>query len=178
MRFGPEGEHGMQPEQLGARAAEPEEDGFTLLELLMVILIMGILIAVLSPVFLGASTRAKDRAMQSSLKTATTGAKSFYLAKETYGGVNPVALTVEVGGVSFVDGGTDPTGQNTVSMFVPPTSTGAQLVLSGQSKSGNCFYVYDDESVGSTVYSKLPGAGGCKASAAPLPGDPSWKPTW
>src|SRR5262252_5734446 len=102
----------MQPEHLGARAALSDEDGFTLLELLMVILIIGILIAVLTPVFLGASTRAKDRAMQSSLSTASTGGKSFYLSQSTYLGANPVAMTAEVGGLTFVDAGTDPTGQN------------------------------------------------------------------
>jgi type IV pilus assembly protein PilA len=168
----------MQPEHLGARAARSDEDGFTLLELLMVILIIGILIAVLTPVFLGASTRAKDRAMQSSLRNATTGAKSFYLAQSNYGGTTPAALTAEVGGLTFVDQGTDPTGQNTVSIFVPPVVGSNQLIMSGQSKSGNCFYVLDDEAAGSTLFSKLAGAGGCKAGGAPLPGDPSWKSAW
>jgi type IV pilus assembly protein PilA len=168
----------MQPEHLGAGAASSDEDGFTLMELLMVILIIGILIAVLTPVFLGASTRAKDRAIQSSLSNATTGAKSLYLAQSTYGGTTPVGMTAEVGGLTFVDAGTNPTGQNTVSIFVPPVVGTNLLVLSGQSKSGNCFYVLDDEGAGSTVFSKLAGAGGCKANGAPLPGDPSWKSSW
>ena len=167
----------MQPEHLGARAAWSDEDGFTLLELLMVILIIGILIAVLTPVFLGASTRAKDRAIQSSLSTAVTGAKSFYLSRADYGGVTPAVLTAEVGGLTFVDAATAPTGQNAISIFAPPG--GSQLILAGQSKSGNCFYVFDNEGVGgSTLYSKLAGAGGCAANGAPLPGDASWKSAW
>ena len=51
-----------------------------------------------------------------------------------------------------------------------------QLVLSGQSKSGSCFYVLDDEvDAAPPSYAKLPGAGGCAANGAPLPGDPAWK---
>jgi type IV pilus assembly protein PilA len=166
----------MQPEHLGAHAAWSDEDGFTLLELMMVILIIGILIAVMSPVFLGASSRAKDRAMQSSLTNATTGAKSYYLVKADYSGASAVTLTAEVGGLNFVAAGTNPTGQNNVSVFAPPGGT--QIVLSGQSKTGSCFYVFDDEAAGSTVYAKLNGAGGCAANGAPLPGDPSWKSSW
>ncbi|HEV7524261.1 MAG TPA: prepilin-type N-terminal cleavage/methylation domain-containing protein [Acidimicrobiia bacterium] len=165
----------MQREPLGARAAQPGEEGFTLLELMMVILIIAILIAVTMPVFFGASTRAKDRAMQTSLSTATTGAKSLYLGKADYTTATPAAMTAELGGVTFVASAVAPTGQNTVSLF--PVN-GTQLVLSGQSKTGSCFYVFDDEGVGTTVYAKLPGAGGCAANGAPLPNDPAWKSTW
>src|SRR3954449_161249 len=125
----PKGEQDMQPEHLGARAAR-SEDGFTLLELMMVILIIGILIAVMSPVFLGASARAKDRAMETSLTTATTGAKSLFLAKADYSLATPAALTAETGGLTYVPGATGPTGANVVSVFSPPGGT--QVVLAGR----------------------------------------------
>src|SRR5262249_17508349 len=66
----------MQREHLGAREVHRHEQGFTLIELMMVVLIIAILVAVLVPVFLGASNRAKDRAMQSSLRNALIAAKT------------------------------------------------------------------------------------------------------
>jgi prepilin-type N-terminal cleavage/methylation domain-containing protein len=167
----------MQREHCDARAAQPREDGFTLLELMMVIAIIGILMTALMPTFLAAGTRAKDRAMQSSLANATLGAKSFYLAKADYTLLsNPTLLAVETGNVTFVDQATQPSGVNSVSVL--PVGT-AQVVLAGQSKSGWCFYVLDDEALGATQYSKVaPAPGGCPGNTAPPPGDPSWKSTW
>jgi prepilin-type N-terminal cleavage/methylation domain-containing protein len=176
MGSGPKGERDMRPEHLDARADEPDESGFTLLELMMVVLIIAILIAVMTPTFLGASSRAKDRAMQSSLTNAATGAKSYFLAKADYTGANPATLTAETGGLTFVAAGTDPTGPNTVSVN---TVSASQIVLAGHSRSGTCFYVFDDESAGTTQYAKLPGAGGCAATTiVPPPTEPAWKPAW
>src|SRR5262249_11243733 len=97
----------MQREHLGARALHRNEQGFTLIELMMVIFIIAILIAVLLPVFLGASSRAKDRASQSSLRNALTTAKSVFADKADYTVATTGALTaaVGVGSVTFVDAG-------------------------------------------------------------------------
>ncbi len=165
----------MHREHPDARGAWQEEDGFTLLELMMVIMIIGILIAVLAPVFLGATTRARDRALQTNLTTALTAAKVVYNDKTDYTLATPAALTTEAGALTFVVGNVAPATPTAISVL-PVTQ--AQLVLAGYSKSGNCFYILDDETGAGTRYAKLPGAGGCAANGAPLPADVAWKSTW
>ena len=165
----------MECEHVDARAAQRNEAGFTLIELMMVIFIIAILIAVLIPVFIGATSRARDRATQSSLHNAVTAAKSVFSDKADYTLATPGTLTTQTGGITFVSAATAPSGQNTVS--VAPVSA-SYIVLGGLSKSGECFYVADDASGAGTLYAKLGGAGGCAANSAPLPGDPLWKTTW
>jgi type IV pilus assembly protein PilA len=62
-----------------------KEDGFTLVELMVVVLIIAILVAIAIPTFLGARTSAQDRAAQSDLRNALTAAKVFYVDNEDYG---------------------------------------------------------------------------------------------
>ena len=67
---------------LRARRGE-DESGFTLIELMVVVLIIAILIAIAIPTFLGAKSRAQDKSAQSSLRNAVTNAKGIYTDTET-----------------------------------------------------------------------------------------------
>jgi type IV pilus assembly protein PilA len=63
-----------------------DDKGFTLIELMVVVLIIAILIAIAIPTFLGLRRRAQDRAAQSDLRNALTAAKAYYTDDETYTG--------------------------------------------------------------------------------------------
>ena len=59
-----------------ARARPDDDAGFTLIELMVVVLIIAILLAIAIPTFLGAQDRARDRAAQSDLRNGLTAAKT------------------------------------------------------------------------------------------------------
>src|SRR3984893_13019773 len=75
------------------RRLERDEEGFTLIELMVVVLIIAILLAIAIPTFLGARTRAQDRAAQSNIRNALTGEKTFYTDQQYYGAGSGADLT-------------------------------------------------------------------------------------
>src|SRR5712671_3872606 len=75
-----------------AQRRRDDEEGFTLIELMVVVLIIAILIAIAIPTFLGARQRANDRAAQSSLRNALTAAKTSFTDTGDYSGATPATL--------------------------------------------------------------------------------------
>jgi type IV pilus assembly protein PilA len=83
----------------GQRRTEDRDDqGFTLIELMVVVLIIAILLAIAIPTFLGARTRAQDSAAQTALRNVLTAEKTYYIDSQKYtngtGAPNPL-LAVE-----------------------------------------------------------------------------------
>jgi type IV pilus assembly protein PilA len=157
------------------RESEPEA-GFTLIELMMVVLIIAILVAVLIPTFVGAKQRAQDRAMQSGMRNALTAARVLYSDHGDYTQATTAGLAAVEPSLTFVAAGSISPGPNVVS--VDPTST-SYIVFAGQSRSGTCYFLADDESSGGVGVQYAKGSGAsCDASSAPAAGDPSWASTW
>lgn len=64
------------------------QEGFTLIELLIVIVIIGILLAIAVPSYLGFKDRANKRAVQSDLRAALPTAEAYYSDKGSYTNLN------------------------------------------------------------------------------------------
>ncbi len=67
-----------------SRRLRGKDEGFTLIELMVVVLIIAILIAIAIPTFLGARRRSQDRAAQSDLRNALTAEKTHYTDAEVF----------------------------------------------------------------------------------------------
>jgi type IV pilus assembly protein PilA len=146
-----------------------DEEGFTLIELMVVVLIIAILIAIAIPTFLGARTKANDRAAQSSLRNALTSAKVTFTERNDYTLATPSALSANEPSISFLPSGTDSSSPRTVSLG---TMTTQQWTAASLSKSDTCFFIRDDTSdAGGTSYAKVTSSGGaCDGGSPPAAG--------
>jgi type IV pilus assembly protein PilA len=69
-----------------------EESGFTLIELLIVLVIIGVLLAIAVPSYLGFKDRAERRAAASNVRAAIPAAEAYYSDNGDYDGMTHAAL--------------------------------------------------------------------------------------
>jgi type IV pilus assembly protein PilA len=147
-----------------------QEEGFTLVELMVVVLIIAILIVIFIPTFVGARQRAQDRAAESNARTGLAAEKTRYTDVEqftsnvtTLDGIEPSINFVadEVAGAAGL--------ANEVAVSVS-TSTGGitndTVVVGVKSRSGTCYYIRDVARSPGTEYASSPS---CPATNGALP---------
>jgi type IV pilus assembly protein PilA len=127
-----------------------EDAGFTLIELMVVLLILAILLAIAIPTFLGVTKSANDRAAQSNLNTALVNAKaSFQSQGQSYlnssvSGFNTASFITALSSAepALTFGAGASTGQGVLSVQV--STDGNSIVLAAFSKTNNCWLVIDN----------------------------------
>jgi type IV pilus assembly protein PilA len=154
------------------RARLDRDDGFTLIELMVVVLIIGILIAIALPTFLGARNRAQDVAAKSTVREALTAGRVVFSTEEDYLAATIPDLQSVDDAVNWVDEATISSDPVTVSRDI----TGGVLVLAAFSKSGVCFFLRDDPPLDTTYGTLSPAVpADCHASnSAAVTFGPNW----
>lgn len=139
------------------------QEGFSLIELVVVVVIIAVLLAIAIPTFLGARNRAEDRAAQASLRLALTAAKAVYTDKQSYADATESPTTglpkVEPS-LTYAAADTESSRDNLVSVKAG-ASEWASAVRSG---GGTCFFIHD--TANGTRYGTAAGGQACTGTEA------------
>ena len=130
-------------------AREDRQGGFTLIELMVVVMIIAILVGIAIPAFLGARKRAQDTAAKSNLRNAASSATAIFSDNQVYpaSAAMITQLTSEEPSLTFLaTSADDSTSAKHISVGVgisdgAVVSTNDKVVLAAASKSGKCFFL-------------------------------------
>jgi type IV pilus assembly protein PilA len=105
-----------------------------MIEMMVVVLVIGVVIAIALPTFFGARKLAQDRAIQTNMRTGLAAALAYYTEAQDWDGFDAVQATTEEPRIDWVDPGPPVSGQTAIVVHA-----GQELLLVGQSGSGTYF---------------------------------------
>lgn len=149
-----------------------EDEGFTLIELMVVVLIIAILLAIAIPTFLGARNSANARAAQSDLRNALTAEQSWWTNNQVFTSDTSTSTglpTIE-GSLNWTNGSASTTTPNEIAVVTGNFTGGPSnsvVLLEAQGKDNNCYYIEqsNDPAASFTGYQEV--KGGCATLSAP-----------
>ena len=156
------------------RRLTKNEEGFTLIELMVVVLIIAILIAIAIPTFLGAQNRARDRGAQSDLRNALTAAKT--IATDSAGLFQVAGVNISASDLKTAEGALDYVAMASADTdnvgFVVGTD-GVDITFVKESASGT-FFGISANSQGAVEYCRGDAIGDCDAAGDTDYGPDPW----
>jgi type IV pilus assembly protein PilA len=141
------------------RVRAQSESGFTLVELLVVMLILGLLAAIAIPAFFNQRAKAQDAEAKSAAKTVQTALETYATDNNgKYTGATP-ALLKAIEPTIVTTGGTGGSIQT-----LTPSASGYTIVINSDSGTANTFSIIRSSTGSLTYPCGSPGNGGCPAS--------------
>jgi type IV pilus assembly protein PilA len=129
------------------RRRTDRQGGFTLIELMVVVLVIAILLAIAIPTFLGARSRSQDTVAKSALRNALTAANTVFTDSVSFVGADASGLAAEEPSLTYAAASSPSIGPKNISVAATANSWAASAL----SSSGTCWMIAST-STGATTY--------------------------